>query len=118
MDTYAVRLGFRAYFQHLHGIYSVFASVCVCVRSPRHTPLSNFLLLRHSGHALVAGCCSPSRSMTNLRPEAVVVLPSLWLLASVFQNLWIPLVVLAAGRGGEGVLGWNWLWTGESGGTS
>ena len=56
--------------------------------------------------------------MTNLRPEAVVVLPSLWLLASVFQNLWIPLVVLAAGRGGEGVLGWNWLWTGESGGTS
>ena len=31
MDTYAVRLGFRAYFQHLHGIYSVFASVCVCV---------------------------------------------------------------------------------------
>ncbi|CAK9001227.1 unnamed protein product [Durusdinium trenchii] len=96
MDTYAVRLGFRAYFQHLHGIYSVFASVCVCVRSPRHTPLSNFLLLRHSGHALVAGCCSPSRSMTNLRPEAVVVLPSLWLLASVFQNLWIPLVVLAA----------------------
>eukprot|EP00913_Durusdinium_trenchii_P014023 g13168.t1 len=32
----------------------------------------------------------------NLILIAVVVLPSLWLLASVFQNLWIPLVVLAA----------------------
>ena len=30
--------------------------------------------------------------------EVVVLLPALWLLASVTQNLWIPAVVLGIGR--------------------
>ncbi|CAK9079136.1 Peptidyl-prolyl cis-trans isomerase CYP59 (AtCYP59) (PPIase CYP59) (Cyclophilin-59) [Durusdinium trenchii] len=38
----------------------------------------------------------PAGTRRAVSIEAVVVLPSLWLLASVFQNLWIPLVVLAA----------------------